>query len=55
MLTLLLLVIAATALYLGAPWLFSLALTFLVVTIFPVVIVLVVIAAAAVWAFSHYR
>ena len=55
MFTLLFLIIAATALYSGAPWLFTFALTALLVTIFPALIVLLVIAAVAAWAFNYYR
>jgi hypothetical protein len=55
MFTLLFFVIAATALCSGAPWLFSLALTAFLASIFPVVILLVIIAAVAVLAFNHYR
>jgi hypothetical protein len=47
--------IAAAALFSGAPWLFSFALTALLATIFPAVIVLLVIAAVAAWAFNYYR
>ena len=54
MFTLIFLCVAAAALHSGAPWLFSFALTGLLVTIFPVVIVLVVVAAVAVWAFRYF-
>jgi hypothetical protein len=47
--------VAAAALYSGAPWLFSFALTALLATIFPVFIVLLVIGAVAVWVIHHYR
>ena len=47
--------VAAAALYSGAPWLFSFALTALLATIFPALIVLLVIGAVAVWVIHHYR
>ena len=47
--------IAAAALFSGAPWLFSFALTALLATIFPVLIVLLVIGAVATGIIYHYR
>ena len=47
--------IAAAALYSSAPWLFSLALTALLITIFPVLIVLLVIGAVIAGLIYHYR
>ncbi len=47
--------IAAAALFSGAPWLFSFALTALLATIFPVLIVLLVIGAVAAGVIHHYR
>ena len=55
MLSILFALVAAAALYSGAPWLFSFALTALLATIFPVLIVLLVIGAVAVWVIHHYR
>jgi len=53
--TMLFVLIAAAALFSGAPWLFSFALTALLVTIFPVLIVLLVIGAVAAGVIHHYR
>ena len=55
MFTMLFVLIAAAALFSGAPWLFSFALTALLATIFPVLIVLVVIGAIAAGVIHHYR
>lgn len=53
--SLLFFVVAATALYSGAPWIFSFALTALLATIFPAVLLLLAVGALAAWAFNHYR
>ena len=53
--TMLFVLIAAAALFSGAPWLFSFALTALLVTIFPVLIVLLVIGAVTAGVIHHYR
>ena len=53
--TMLFVLIAAAALFSGAPWLFSFALTALLITIFPVLIVLLVIGAVAAGLIYHYR
>lgn len=55
MFSLLFFVVAAAALYSGAPWLFSFALTALLATIFPAVLLLLAIGAVAAWAIIHYR
>ena len=47
--------VAAVALFSGAPWLFSFALTALLVTIFPVLVVLLVIGAVIAGLIYHYR
>ena len=54
MLSLILFGIAAAALHHGAPVLFSLALTALLASLFPAVIVLLVVAGVAVWAFRYF-
>lgn len=54
MLSLIVFGIAAAALHHGAPVIFSIALTALLASLFPAVIVLVVVAAVAVWAFRHF-
>ena len=55
MFTMLFVLIAAAALFSGAPWLFSFALTALLVTIFPVLVVLLVIGAVVAGLIYHYR
>ena len=55
MFSMLFVLIAAAALFSGAPWLFSFALTALLVTIFPVLVVLLVTGAVAAFIIYHYR